>query len=330
MSLELTDFQKRLCNRLQRGLPLCPQPFSEIARDIDSSETEVLAETRHLKKVGIIRRLASVVNYRALGFSSTLVTAHVPEDQLPQVTTAVNALPGVSHNYLRQHRFNMWFTLQEASPAQVQATLSELASKFGIDFHSLPVTRIFKLDVRFDAESDDEVLLQDVERIPKAEAVDLDEAHRRVLAALQGGLKVTARPFDAVTPEGMELEAMFALLTELLERGVVRRLAAVVNHHKLGFAANVMFAAQVGEAHIVEAGRWLAHSGTVSHCYERETFEGWPYNLFAMLHGRTMAQIQRTLDHFTATEHVQSFELLPTQAELKKQPVRHSFLKAGP
>ena len=326
MSPPLTDFQKQLCNRLQRGLPLCPRPFAEIARDIDSQETEVLAATRDLKEAGIIRRLAAVVNHRALGFSSTLVTAHVPEDQLPQVTAAVNALPGVSHNYLRQHRFNMWFTLQETSPAHVQATLSELGSKFGMDFHSLPVTRIFKLDVRFDAESDDEVLLQDVERVPKADAVELDEAHRRVLAALQGGLDVTACPFDAVAPEGMKLKAMFALLTELLDRGVVRRLAAVVNHHKLGFAANVMFAGQVAEAHIVEAGRWLAHSGTVSHCYERETFEGWPYNLFAMLHGRTMAQIQRTLDHFSATGHVQSFELLPTQAELKKKPIRHSFL----
>jgi len=326
MSTPLTDFQKQLCNRLQRGLPLCPQPFAKIAQDLESSEAEVLTETRQLKEAGVIRRLAAVVNHRALGFSSTLVTAHVPEDQLPPVTAAVNALPGVSHNYLRKHRFNMWFTLQEASPAQVQATLLGLGSKFGIDFHSLPVTRIFKLDVRFDAESDDDVLLQDVERVPKSEAVELTEAHRRVLAALQGGLEVTSRPFDAVVPERMELEGLFALLTELLERRVVRRLAAVVNHHKLGFAANVMFAGQVGAEHIVEAGRWLAHSGTVSHCYERATFEGWPYNLFAMLHGRTMAQIQRTLDHFAATGHVTSFELLPTQAELKKQPVRHSFL----
>jgi len=286
----------------------------------------VLAETRQLNEAGIIRRVAAVVNHRALGFSSTLVTAHVPTDQLPQVTAAVNALPGVSHNYLRRHRFNMWFTLQEASPAQIQAILLGLGSEFGIDFHSLPVTRIFKLDVRFDAESDDDVLLQDVERAPKAEAVELTAAHRRVLAALQGGLEVTSHPFDAVVPKCMELDGMFALLTELLERGVVRRLAAVLNHHKLGFAANVMFAGQVAGEHIVEAGRWLAHSGTVSHCYERETFEGWPYNLFAMLHGRTMAQIQRTLDHFTATGYVQSFELLPTQAELKKQPVRHSFL----
>jgi len=325
VSTALTNFQKQLCNRLQRGLPVCSQPYAEIAKALDSREADVLEQTIALKAAGIVRRVAAVVNHRALGFSSTLVTAQVPAEPLPLVTEAVNALPGVSHNYLRQHRFNMWFTLQEKSAAQVQATLLGLQAKFGIDFHSLPVTKIFKLDVRFDTESDDGVLLQDVERAPQAEAVALTDAHKRVLSALQGGLEVTSRPFDKARPKGMTENDLFARLTELLESGVIRRIAGVLNHHKLGFAANVMFAGQVDPEHVVEAGRWLAHSGTVSHCYERETFEGWPYNLFAMLHGRTMAQIQRTLDHFSATGHVRAFELLPTQAELKKQPVRHRF-----
>lgn len=325
MSTALTDFQKQLCNRLQRGLPICSQPYAEIAKALDSSEANVLEQTSALKATGIVRRVAAVVNHRALGFSSTLVTAQVPSEQQALVTEAVNALPGVSHNYLRQHRFNMWFTLQEKSPAQVQATLSGLQAKFGIAFHSLPVTKVFKLDVRFDIESDDAVLLQDVERVPQVEAVALTDAHKQVLSALQGGLEVTSRPFDTVRPDGMTERDLFARLTELLESGVIRRIAGVLNHHKLGFAANVMFAGQVDPEHVVEAGRWLAHSGTVSHCYERETFEGWPYNLFAMLHGRTMAQIQRTLDHLSATGNVRAFELLPTQAELKKQPVRHRF-----
>ena len=326
MNATLTDFQKRLCNRLQRGLPLCARPYAEIARALDGTEADVLEQTGALKAAGVVRRIAAVINHRALGYSSTLVTAQVPTEQLPLVTEAVNALPGVSHNYLRQHRFNMWFTLQEPSSAQVQATLLGLQAKFGIDFHSLPVTKVFKLDVRFDAESDDDVLLQDVERAPRTEPVDLTEAHRQVLAALQNDLAVTSSPFDEVRPEGMAETAWFAHLKELIDRGVIRRLAGVLNHHKLGFAANVMFAGQVDPEHVVEAGRWLAHSGTVSHCYERETFPGWPYNLFAMLHGRTMGQIQHTLDKFSATGRIRTFELLPTQAELKKQPVRHSDL----
>ncbi|MBN2559837.1 MAG: hypothetical protein JXQ75_02765 [Phycisphaerae bacterium] len=326
MTNELTDFQKSLCNRLQRGLPFCAQPYAEIAQELGSSETEVLAQTRDLMEAGIIRRISVQVNYRALGLSSTLVTGHVPTEQLPEVTAAVNRLPGVSHNYLRHHHFNIWFTLQGKTPEQISVTLLDLQTRFGVEFHSLPVTHVFKLDVRFDVENADEVLLQDAECVPGTERVEITDEHRDILARLQGGLEVTSRPFDAPKPEGMDEPRYFALLSELLEVGVIRRIAGVLNHHKLGFSANVMFAGQVAPQRVVEAGRRLARFGTVSHCYERRTFDGWKYNLFAMMHGRSMAQIQHTLDQFTATGDVLSFELLPTQAELKKQPVRHTQL----
>ena len=325
MTPGLTAFQKTLCNRLQRGLPLCVQPFAAVAEDLDSTEDEVLKETRDLMAAGIIRRLSVQINYRALGMSSTLVTGHVPPEQLPEVTAAVNRLAGVSHNYLRQHHFNLWFTLQEKSPEQIRVTLFDLETRFGIDFHSLPVTHVFKLDVRFDVENADAVLLEDAEPVPGTERVEIAEEHKDVLAHLQNGLEATSRPFDAVRPEGLDEAGHFALLGELIDLGVIRRIAAVLNHHKLGFGANVMFAGRVPPERAVEAGRRLARFGTVSHCYERETFEGWPYSLFAMMHGRNMAQIQHTIDKFTAAGDVLAFELLPTEAELKKHPVRCNF-----
>ncbi len=324
MTVELSQFQKRLCNRLQRGLSLCARPFAAIAQDLGSSETEVLRETRDLKEAGILRRISVQLNYRALGFSSTLVTGHVPPEQLPEVTAAVNHLPGVSHNYLRSHHYNLWFTLQGRTPEQISVTLLDLRTRFDVDFHSLPVTHVFKLDVRFDVENADEVLLQDDEAVPSTEPVEIADGQRDILARLQGGLEVTSRPFDAPRPEDMDEQCYFALLAELMDLGVIRRIAGVLNHHKLGFSANVMFAGQVTPEHVVEAGRRLAQFGTVSHCYERRTFAGWKYNLFAMMHGRSMAQIQHTLDKFTAPGDVLAFELLPTQAELKKQPVRHT------
>ncbi len=325
MTVSLTDFEKRLCNRLQRGLPLVSQPFAEIAADLASTEAEVLEQAQRLKASGVLRRICAVLNQRALGMASTLVTAHVPDEQVRPVTAAVNALPGVSHNYLRNHEFNLWFTLQAESPEQLQLSLVDLQGRFDITFHSLPVTRVFKLDVRFDAESDDDVLLRDVERVPETQPVALRDEQKQLLTGLRDGLAIVSRPFDAVRPAMMAEPEMFALLAELIEAGVIRRVAGVLNHHKLGFTANVMFAAHVDPAHIVDAGRRLAHSGAVSHCYERQVFEGWPYNLFAMMHGRTMAQIQHTIDRFTEAHPVRSFELLPTLAELKKQPVRHSF-----
>ncbi len=325
MTVSLTDFQKRLCNRLQRGLPLVAQPFAEIASELECVEAEVLNETEALKSSGVLRRISAVLNQRALGVASTLVTAHVPQEQLAVVTAAINALSGVSHNYLRSHPFNLWFTLQTPSPEQLRLSLLDLQARFGIEFHSLPVTHVFKLDVRFDAESNDDVLLRDVERVPGTEPVTLRDEQKQLLTALRNGIEIVSRPFDAIRPASMPEPEMFALLAELIEVGVIRRIAGILNHHKLGFTANVMFAGQVDPDHVIEAGRWLAHSGLVSHCYERQTFEGWPYNLFAMMHGRTMGQIQHTLDRFTQIHPVGSFELLPTLAELKKQPVRHTF-----
>ncbi len=326
MTCELTDVQKRLCHRLQCGLPLSARPFAEIAAEVGGNEADVLRQTRDLMAVGIIRRLSVQINYRALGLSSTLVTGHVPEAQLAEVTSAVNRLPGVSHNYLRRHHFNLWFTLQERSPEQIRVTLLDLQTRFSVDLHSLPVTRVFKLDVRFDLENADAVLFQGVESAPGMQRVEISDEHKRVLARLQDGLEATSRPFDAVRPEAIDEERHFALLGELIDLGVIRRIAGVLNHHKLGFSANVMFAGQVAPARVIEAGRRLARFGTVSHCYERETFEGWPYNLFGMLHGRNMAQIQHTIDTFTVSSDVTAFELLPTQAELKKQPARHTQL----
>ena len=326
MTTELNASARKLCSRLQQGLPLVAQPFAQVAEELGGDEDEVLQSTRDLLAAGIIRRISVQVNHRALGNASTLVTAHVPTEQLPEVTAAVNRLAGVSHNYLRNHHFNLWFTLQGKTPEQIDVTLIDLRTRFDADFHSLPVTHIFKLDVRFDLENADAVLVQDIEPAPSLEPVAISDEQKRVLAHLESPLEVTSRPFDAVRPGDIDEQRFLALLNELIDLGVIRRIGAVLNHHELGFNANVMFAAQVASERVVEAGQRLARFGTVSHCYERRTFEGWPYNLFAMMHGRSMAQIQRTIDKFTASGDILSFELLPTQAELKKLPVRPTQL----
>jgi len=295
----------------------------EIAGELGSTEAEVLQQTAELKKSGVIRRLSAVINPRALGMASTLATAHVPADQIDSVAAAVNALSGVSHNYLRDHHYNLWFTLQESSFTRIDETLSTLGRRFAIEFHSLPVAQIFKLDVRFDPEDDDS-LTQDVYEVPAVEPVTLRPEHKRILGRLQQGVEIVSRPFDVLEPQAGDREDVVQLLTELNALGVLRRIAAVMDHRKLGYTTNVMLAAEAPAA--AEAGRTLARFRAVSHCYERRTFEGWPFNLFAMLHARSEAALARTTREFTSTANVRSYRLLPTVAELKKQPVRHKFL----
>ncbi len=328
MALRLTKFQKQLCNVLQEDLPICWRPFDDLAKYLGTDEKTLLQQIEQLKKLGVVRRFRALINYRALGLVSTLVAAHVPQENLQAVAEAVNALENVSHNYLRQHHYNMWFTLQARSTQKIELTLSELSGRFGIDFHSLPVERFFKLDVRFDAlgeDSADAGLLRNVNQPSNYETVELNESQKRVLLGLQEELRLTSEPFAFMCSDVLVPEDILRIIKELIDSGVIRRIAAVVNHRMLGYTANVMFAGQVPQKRVAWVGEQLAAFPIVSHCYERRTFEDWPYNLFAMMHAQSMGEIQHVINQFVEAEQIDAFELLPTAKELKKQPVKHRF-----
>lgn len=328
MSLRLTKLQKRLCNLLQEGLPICRDPFAELAKVLHISEAEILEQTRCLKELGVIRRISAIISYRALGLSSTLVAAHVPEDKVWEVVAAVNLLPNVSHNYQRKHYYNLWFTLQADSPEQINLILLNLSGRFNIDFHSLPVKHVFKLDVRFDAEgrmSEESELLPEDKNIPECELADLNENEKLILSGLQNELDLVAKPFDFLSSKKPSKEDVLKIIKVLVDKGVIRRIAAVLDHRKIGFVANVLFAGQVSQEKIISVGQKLSRYKMVTHCYQRQTFENWPYNLFAMLHAKSMGQIRRVVKKFTEAEGINSFELLPTEIEYKKQPVRYKF-----
>ena len=313
---------------LQEDLPICWKPFDDLAKYLDTDEKTLLQQIEQLKKLGVVRRFRALINYRALGLISTLVAAHVPQENLQAVAEAVNALETVSHNYLRQHHYNLWFTLQARNSQKIDLTLSDLSGRFGIDFHSLPVERFFKLDVRFDALDETSAaagFLQNVNQPSNYETVELNENQKRILSGLQEELCLTSQPFAFMCSDILVPEDVLRIINELIDSGVIRRIAAVVNHRKLGYTANVMFAGQVPQNRVAWVGEQLAAFPIVSHCYERKTFEDWPYNLFAMMHAQSMGEIQHVINRFAESEQIEAFELLPTAKELKKQPVKHRF-----
>jgi DNA-binding Lrp family transcriptional regulator len=325
VTLKLTELQKRLCNVLQDGLPISPRPFADLANSLGADEDSVLHEVRQLKGDGIIRRIGPAVNARALGRASALVTAHVPDEDVRAVAGAVNALQGVSHNYLRKHNYNLWFTLQAGSPNEIDRTLANLSGRFGVDFHSLPVERTFKLNVRFDIEGKGRAETEDAPEVPGDKAVELTEKQKDILSKLPADLDIAAKPFDSLCESGFDEREVLTIMRSLIDAGVIRRIAAVLDYRKLGFTANVMFCCAAAPDKVVTAGENLARFAIVSHCYQRLTFEGWPYNLYAMMHARSMGEIQRVVDKFLQAQAIDSYELLPTEAELKKHPVRQEF-----
>jgi DNA-binding Lrp family transcriptional regulator len=329
LSKNLTKFQKQLCNLLQDGLPICQRPFTEIAKILKCDELTVLEHARLLKEMGIIRRFQAIVNYRALGRISTLVAAHLPENIFNNVAKAVNSLESVSHNYRRDHYYNLWFTLQMQSQIQIESKLAELSTKFGTGFYSLPVENSFKLDVRFDAErfvmrgGDAGLAYNNIQLDDKP--VKLNKNEKLILTSLQKGLKLVPEPFDFLVVTGKDVKADLEMMKQLVDKGVIRRIAAVLDHRRLGFETNVLFVCEIPRDRIIEAGRRLASLESVSHCYHRKVFEGWPYNLFGMMHARDEERIRNDIDKFVEFENVENYELLQTVTELKKQPVRYNL-----
>lgn len=313
----MTDLQQRLCNLLQRGLPVCSRPYAQIADRLGCTEQEVLEHTRELCRAGIIRRVGPVIHGPALGRTSTLVAARVPVSRLPEVVDAVNGLPGVSHNYLRDHPYNLWFTLQGRSLEEIRGALSGLAERAGVEFHSLPARRVFKLEVFFDATGREQAC-QASSCPPCAGAVELTPLEWTILSGLQKGLQVEPLPFDGLG------EGALSSIEALIRKGVLRRIAAVVDHRRLGYTANGLWAAEVPEGRIAAVGRALAALTWVTHCYEREPFPGWPYTLYAMIHGRSAGEIRGLARDAGRSHGLENVLLLETLRELKKRPVLHT------
>lgn len=146
---QLDALDLTLLERLQTALPLCPRPYAQLGAELGLNEEEVLTRLQLLKNSGLIRRIGANFNSRALGWHSTLCAASVPNEKLENFSQEVNKLPGVTHNYLRQHTYNVWFTLIGQSQEEVEGEIEKLSEITGIKILNLPAKKIFKLKVKF-------------------------------------------------------------------------------------------------------------------------------------------------------------------------------------
>jgi DNA-binding Lrp family transcriptional regulator len=141
---------KELLNQLQSGLPLVSRPFKALGEVLKQDEEWVLERIKELREEKIIRRLGGVFDSKNLGFSSTLIALKVPPDNIDQVAGIINSYPGVTHNYLREHEYNIWFTLASPSAPELESTLQEILRKTGVtEYLNLPTKKVFKINVEF-------------------------------------------------------------------------------------------------------------------------------------------------------------------------------------
>jgi siroheme decarboxylase len=301
-AIPLDETDKRLMNLLQSSFPLDPEPFALVASEAELELDDVLARTRRLLDGRIIREITPIFDTRALGYESMLVAAKVDSENPQRAAQIVNAHPGVSHNYLRTHDFNLWFTIATPPDSELglSGTLEALMQETGAEsMRELPTLTLFKINMNLEMEKGTEALAAAVEAAPprELEAQPYGEDDVALIKALQGPMAAVARPYDEAASElGISTEEILERLREMVDRKILRRVAAILYHRRAGFSANGMGVWKVPEDQILEVGGRMASFRGISHCYQRPTYEDWPYSVFTMAHGRSKEECDAILD----------------------------------
>lgn len=323
----MNELQRRLLNIVQGRFPLEATPFAALAEELGNTEAEIIEQIKQLKQTGIIRRIGPIFDAAGLGYVSTLVAAQVPADRLEAFIADVNALPGVSHNYGRAHKFNVWFTLTMASQKSIDQTLGQLRQDHDLPaIYSLPAEKLFKIKVHFDFVNQETKEAADGPAPCKQPAVteELSNFQIDLIRRLQGDLPLVSDPFGAIADEiDADVDHVLGQIRTWQETGVIRRFGAGIRHHNAGFKANGMVVFEVPREAIDTAGAKLARLGPVSHCYQRPSAPDWPYNLFAMTHCRFHEELAEIVAAMVAQVKPIQYEVVMSTAEYKKTNVKY-------
>ena len=309
----LDRIDRAVVNAYQGGFPVVERPFEPAAaalrdRGVDVTAAELLDRIRSLDEEGVLTRFGALINATEIGGAATLVAMHAPEDRFEEVANLVNAHREVAHNYRREHpHLNMWFVVSVADADAVGRVLGEIEAETGQETYNLPKRREFRVEAKFlldgpipEGDLDLSGLGPDVD--PAADGA-LTPDERDLVVEIQGGLPVTETPYaDVAGTLGVDVEWVLRTIQRFDGEGKIRRVGVVPNHYALGYTENGMTVWDVPDEKLDVVGPEVAALDFVTHCYERPRHEGvWPYNFFAMTHGRSEAESERRIREVKAT-----------------------------
>jgi len=318
----MDDTDKKLLSLLQREVPIIPRPWAAFGLP----EAEALQRIRALKQAGLIRQISAIFDTRSLGYQSSLVAAKCDPQHEAAVAALINAHPGVSHNYARNHDYNLWFTIavSPASRLGLEKTVQRLQQQTGADaMRLLPTLRLFKIGVELDLEGDGHGTAE--VRYSQAQQnapTPLTPREIEFVRAMQRDLPLVPEPF---TSTGFSMDELQQISAAMKASGRLRRFSAVLRHREAGFRANGMgvWAARGTENEIIAIGQKMAAFRAVSHCYLRPTYPDWPYNLFTMIHARSVPECDAILAELSRETGVTDYRVLYSTKEYKKTRVEY-------
>jgi DNA-binding Lrp family transcriptional regulator len=328
----LADLDRELLNAVQWDFPLEPRPYAALGDRLGISEADTRARVAHVKELGVLRQLSAIFDTRALGYGSSLVAAQVDPDRVDAAAAVINEHPGVSHNYKRNHRYNLWYTIAVPPGDSLEEHVDVLHRTSGaIVTRRLPTLKLYKIGVKLDmtgntaADAKAEVLEHErPERRDHMDAPELSDLEVAAITVVQDDLPLTERPFAGYGERiGCDEATVLELLQSFKERKLMRRFAAVMNHRTAGFKANAMGVWAVPDVRLDEVGPQMAAFALVSHCYRRPVYEDWPYSVFTMVHGKNAKECEATIAAIHDETGIDEYALLWSVKEYKKTRVRY-------
>ncbi|MEA3521976.1 MAG: Lrp/AsnC family transcriptional regulator [Campylobacterota bacterium] len=317
--------KQEILSRIQKKFPLVAKPFKVIADELGMSEDEVLAILQEEKSKNIIRQTSAIFDTKRLGYNSSLVAFKIAPDDIDDAVKIINAHPGISHNYERNHDFNIWFTLAVAPDSKLglEKTL-EILSKLtkAEDYIMLPTLKLFKISVKLNTTGKDDKK-EKVKKVVHTD-IELTPLHHAVIRRAQYDIDMISEPFKPIIDElDIDYDKFFSILLELQEAGIMRRFASILNHRKAGFNANAMVVWDVDEKNGEAIGEKAAAFSAVSHCYLRPKYDNWPYNLFTMVHGKTTKETNAIIAEMAKEIDSKAHMPLYSSREFKKVRIEY-------
>jgi DNA-binding Lrp family transcriptional regulator len=327
--MQLDHIDKRLLDIIQNQFPLSIEPYRDIALMLDISEENVIERLKNLKDDGIIRRMGAIFDSKQLGYSSTLCAMEVPQQRIEEVAQIVNEYSGVTHNYLRDDTYNMWFTITARSQSEMDKIISDIKNKSSIKkLINLPSVNTFKIEVKFSMSDAQEINTSSLTR-QRQLPVTITKQDQKVIRGIQGNIPLCHSPFEAMADNlGIDEAELVRRIKQMKEQGIIRRFSAVLRHKSVGIKSNVMGVWFVSEGKISESGKAMASFPQISHCYQRVTTSDWYYNIYTMIHGKSIDDCEQVVRDISLKTGVIDYRLLYSIRELKKSTMSY-FTEEG-
>jgi len=328
--MQLTDTEAKILNRIQKDFPLTADPFSDIARDLLMSEDDFLQAAQKLKSAGIVRNISGIFNAGRLGYFSCLVAFRVDDGNLDRAAAVINSHPGVSHNYQRKHRYNIWFTLAVDSQEKLEHTVKILADKaMTADYLILRNEKLLKIGLMLaigKEQGNDNPGAAEYGHAGEHTAYSLSSKEKESIRLLQMDLPLDKNPFASLIESSrsfIDLDSFIDDSQRFKREGIMRRYSAVLRHREAGYRSNAMTVWKPDAGADMEQIAEIFHKNRmISHLYLRTVYPGrWEYPLFAMIHVRTDDELNGIINNLALESGIHEYEVLPTVKEFKKERV---------